>query len=153
MADIPFVEAIDIKIRRGEQGLRQGTKIARPHQTGDAVQLGVMRHDAQRRHSPHRSARHRQPLPFQPSFSDYRLAQRRKLPEILLQNRPEALHPPGLIALIARPMLRRVRHDHPESGLGQRHRKVAVDQLRRGKAMIKDDTGQGLIQTLLRTGM
>ena len=153
MADIPFAETVSIKARRGKQGLRQRTKIARPHQTSDAVQFGMVRHDAQRRHPSHRGASHRQPLSLQPSLGDNRLAQRGKLPEILLQDRPEALHPPGLVALITRPMLRRIRHDHPEARLGQRHRKVAVDQLRGGKAMIKDDTGQGFIQTLLRAGI
>ena len=113
----------------------------------------MVRHDTQGRHSPHRRPRHRQSLSFQPAFGDNRLAQRGKLAEILLQDRPEALHPPGLITVIARAMLRRVRHNHPETRLGQRHRKVAVNQFRRGKAMIKDDTGQWLVQTLLRAGM
>ena len=50
-------------------------------------------------------------------------------------------------------MFRCIRHNHPKPRLCKRNGKIAVDQLRRGKTMIKDNARQRRIRGALRVRM
>ena len=87
-------------------------------------------HDPERRHSPHRCASHRQPLIRHQPRLVKRIAQPGKFGKATVQNLPELPQSHLFITRKTCTVIGRIRHHYPKTGLRQRHRKVAVHQLR-----------------------